>query len=254
MLTRPAGNELTLVDHLAELKKRLTRCLIAVAAGSILGLAFAKKIFATLASPLDKILGPQGAFLATSPFESFSTYLRVALLTGFFLSLPVIFYQLWRFISPGLKTEEKKWIVPFTVASTLLFVGGSLFGYFVIFPTGFFYASKLLEGTGIILMPRMANYLGLATTLLVAFGIIFELPLFIFLLGRIGLLDVAKIGRYRRYVIVAIVGLAAVLTPGPDIISQCLMALPLWILYELGGLLLWFTERSGTRQVDSSCS
>ena len=247
----PNGNDPTVVDHLAELRGRLSKCLIAVAVGSVLGIVFAKKIFLILSLPLGKILGPQGAFLATSPFESFSTYFKVALLAGFFLSLPVIFYQLWRFIAPGLKAREKKIVLPFTIASTFLFVTGALFGYFVIFPTGFFYAAKLLDGTGILLMPKMADYLGLATTLLFAFGIIFDPPFFFFPLGRIGLLDSAKIRRYRRYVIVAIIALAAVLTPGPDVISQCLMALPLWLLYEIGGLSLKFYGRYHSNREDA---
>ena len=230
----PNGNDPTVVDHLAELRGRLSKCLIAVAVGSVLGIVFAKKIFLILSLPLGKILGPQGAFLATSPFESFSTYFKVALLAGFFLSLPVIFYQLWRFIAPGLKAREKKIVLPFTIASTFLFVTGALFGYFVIFPTGFFYAAKLLDGTGILLMPKMADYLGLATTLLFAFGIIFELPFIIIFLTRIGLFTPEFLAKNRKYAILLNFIIAAVLTPTPDVFNQLLMAGPLIILYEVG--------------------
>ncbi|MDO8518764.1 MAG: twin-arginine translocase subunit TatC, partial [Deltaproteobacteria bacterium] len=134
------------------------------------------------------------------------------------------------------------------LASALLFTGGALFGYFVVFPAGFYYMNIVLEGTSIKLLPAMGNYFGMAATLLLAFGVTFELPLFIFILGKLGVIKYQHIKKNRRYVIVFLFVLAALLTPGPDVLSQCLMAVPLWILYELGGLTLLMIkhENAGT--------
>jgi len=232
----PAGT--SLLDHIAELRQCVMRSLLAMIAASIVALIFSKKIFHIMQIPMLRVLPEGNTFIATAPFESYVAYFKIALLTGFFTSTPVVFYFIWRFVAPALTKKEKKLIIPFSGLSALLFTGGALFGYFVVFPTGFYYVNLILEGTEIALMPKMSDYLKVATTLLLSFGICFELPLFIFLLGKLGLMDYTKIKRYRRYVIVGLFVLAAVLTPGPDVISQCLLAIPLWGLYELGGLSL----------------
>lgn len=234
---------LTLIDHLTELRSRILRSLYAVAAGSILGILFCKKIYHILQIPLIRTLPEESFFIVTTPFESYMTYFKVALLAGGFLASPVIFYQFWRFVAPGLKKNEKKYLLPASFASALLFAGGALFGYFVVFPAGFYYVNLILNDTAIRLLPKMSDYFGLSVTMLLAFGVTFELPLFIFIAGKLDLIDYGFIKRNRRYVIVALFVLAAVLTPGPDVLSQVLLALPLWALFEAGGLTLLMIRR-----------
>lgn len=229
---------MTFIDHLTELRKRLFRVVIAVIAGAVVGLYYSKELFHILQIPMLKALPKGGSFIATTPFESYVTYFKVALLAGMFLATPVIFYQIWRFITPALTSKEKRLVLPFSIASALLFTIGALFGYFVVFPTGFYYVNLILEDTSILLMPRMEDYFSVAVSLLLGFGVSFELPIFIYLLGRIGIIDYSHIRKFRRHVIVVIFIVAGVLTPGPDVLSQVLLAIPLCILYELGGLTL----------------
>lgn len=229
---------MTFLDHLTELRQRLFKVIIAVAIGAVVGLFYAKEFFHALQIPMLQALPAGSSFIATSPFESYVTYFKVALLSGLLMATPMIFYQFFGFIMPALTAREKKWVIPFSVALGLLFTAGALFGYFVVFPTGFYYVNLLLTDTAIKFLPRMEDYFSVAITMLLAFGITFELPLFIFVLGMMGLLDYSHISKFRRHVIVGIFILAAVLTPGPDVLSQVLLALPLYALYELGGLTL----------------
>jgi len=230
--------ELSFLSHLSELRKRIIRSLLAIAVFSVVGLIFCKYLYSLLQEPMLNALPEGSFFIATAPFESYKVYFKISLLAGLFGATPVIFYQFWSFVAPGLKKKEKKYVLPFAFISALLFTGGALFGYFVVFPTGFHYVNLILQGTAIHLMPSMKDYLNVAITLLLAFGVTFELPLVIMLAGKMGLIDYSFIKKNRRYVIVALFVLAAILTPGPDVLSQSLMALPLWVLYELGGLTL----------------
>lgn len=225
-------------DHLAELRIRVFKATIALGIGAVIGLIFCKKLFHILQIPMLKAL-PQGSFfIATNPFESYATYFKIALVAGVFISSPALFYQIWQFIAPALKPQEKKLVLPFSLASAFLFTIGALFGYFVVFPAGFAYVNIFLEGTHITLLPKMSDYFTVAFMLLLAFGISFELPLFIFLLGKMGIITYDSIKKGRRIAVVFFFFLAAILTPGPDVLSQALLAIPLWALYELGGVSL----------------
>ncbi|MBI2339175.1 MAG: twin-arginine translocase subunit TatC, partial [Deltaproteobacteria bacterium] len=152
----------TLIDHLTELRKRIIRSLFAIAGGSVVGLIFCKQIYRILQIPMLKSLPKGSFFIATTPFESYVTYFKVAALAGFFIASPVVFYQFWRFVAPGLKTGEKKYLRPASFISALLFTGGALFGYFVVFPAGFYYVNLIMNDTAIRLLPRMSDYLGLS--------------------------------------------------------------------------------------------
>lgn len=190
---------------------------------------------------------PEGShFIVTSPFETYFAYFKIALVFGLLLSSPLIFYFFWNFIRPGLKPQEKRGVIPIALTCALLFTGGALFGYFVVFPTGFQFAVSILSGTGILLLPRMSDYLDLSLRLLLAFGLIFELPLLLALLGRFGVVSAVKLRQIRKYVIVVIFLVAGILTPGPDVLSQIFMALPLMLLFEIGILLVWLIEKRRT--------
>ncbi len=241
-----APNQQVFLEHLKELRTRLFRSVLVLVFFAIVGLVFCKQIYHFLQIPMLKVLPPGSSFIVTGPFESYMAYFKVSLLAGLFMASPFIFYQIWSFVAPGLKQQEKKFVLPFSIMSAILFVSGSLFGYFVVFPAGFYYVNLILDDTAIKMMPQMSDYLSVASTMLIAFGVTFELPLFIFLLGKIGLLDYKTIKAYRRYVIVVLFIVAAVLTPGPDILSQCLLAIPLWVLYELGGLSLLFFKKKNS--------
>lgn len=231
---------LNLIQHLGELRRCLIHSVIALLIGTALTLYYAKELFAILIQPLEASL-PQGShFIATTPFESYLVYFKTSLLAGALLTAPYVFYQAWRFISPGLYKNERKAIVWLAFFSALFFVGGALFGYFVVFPTGFKFIVEIFKDTPILFMPKMEDYFSFSSKFLLAFGLTFELPLIILMLSRMGLIDYSHIHRFRKYAILLIFVSAGILTPGPDILSQILMAAPLLVLYELGGLAAWF--------------
>ncbi|NLW82057.1 MAG: twin-arginine translocase subunit TatC [Desulfovibrionales bacterium] len=237
------GNEMTFTEHLEELRKRLTRCLVAAFVGLLVCYGFAEQLFLQLMAPLIEQLAPSGGTLIyTGLPEAFFTHLKVAAIAGLFLVSPYIFYQLWMFIAPGLYEGERKWIVPIALCSALCFVAGALFGYFIVFPFGFQfflgYATDFIKP-----MPSVKEYFGFATSMLFAFGFIFELPLFMLFLSALGVVTHKTLRKHRKYAILANFIVAAILTP-PDVVSQLLMAGPLLLLYEIG---IWVSYVFGKR-------
>ncbi len=227
--------KLPLTGHLQELRKRLILSFIAVGAGFILCYAFADSIFNILAAPLLRVMPSGGSLIFTSVAEAFFTYMKVAFIAGIILASPFVLYQIWAFVAPGLYQKEKKYAVPFVFGGSLFFTVGILFGYFVAIPVGFKfllgYATDFIKP-----MPSMKEYLSFSIKFLLAFGLVFEFPVVLVLLARIGVIDAKMLSRQRKYAILLIFVFAAVMTP-PDLISQVLMALPLMALYELSILL-----------------
>ena len=220
------------LGHLEELRKRLVACAIAVGVGFAISYAFSERLFRLLIMPLKAVMPEGDQLIFTNLPEMFFTYLKVAFLSGILLMAPFIFYQLWMFIAPGLYRREKKYVIPFVVASTILFVGGALFGYFVVFPFGF----KFFIGFSneyVKALPSVKQYFSFAIKLLFAFGMVFELPVVIFFLTKMGIVTPQLLRKKRKYAILLTFVLAAILTP-PDVITQCMMAGPLIILYEIG--------------------
>jgi sec-independent protein translocase protein TatC len=232
--------KLPLTAHLQELRKRLILSFIAMGVGFILCYAFADSIFNILAAPLTNELMPKGGSLIfTGVAEAFFTYMKVAFIAGIIVTSPFILYQIWAFVAPGLYQREKKYVIPFVLGGTLFFVLGILFGYYVAIPVGF----KFLLGyaTDIIKpMPSMKEYLSFSLKFLLACGLVFELPVVLVLLSKIGIIDATMLARKRKYAILLIFIVAAIVTPSPDMISQVLMALPLMGLYEVSILLSKF--------------
>jgi sec-independent protein translocase protein TatC len=217
--------------HLEELRWRLIVSFIAISIGFLLSYGFKETIFDILMRPLISVMGEGDKMIFTNLPEAFFTYLKVSLLSGIMLSSPVLLYQIWMFIAPGLYSEERKLIMPFVFLSTLFFVGGALFGYFVVFPYGFqFFLSFATEN--IQAFPSMKEYLSFSSKLLLAFGIVFELPLFITLMARLGMVTPAFLKQNRKYAILLFFVGAAIITP-PDVVTQIMMAFPLMLLYEL---------------------
>ncbi|WP_425305664.1 twin-arginine translocase subunit TatC [Desulfocurvibacter africanus] len=222
---------MTLTEHLNELRKRLIRSFIAVFVGFLACYAFAEQLFDILMEPMVRVLHNSN-FIYTYPPEAFFTYLKVSFVAGFFLVSPYLFYQVWLFVAPGLYQNERKYLVPIAIFSAVFFTVGALFGYFVVFPFGFeFFASYSTDK--IVFTPKLSEYLSFALKLLFAFGVVFELPLVIFFLARLGLVTAQGLRRVRKYAILVIFIVAAILTP-PDVFTQTLMAGPMILLYEFG--------------------
>jgi sec-independent protein translocase protein TatC len=217
--------------HLEELRKRLIICFIAIGIGFVLSYGFKEKLFQVLTRPLIGVMQTGDKLIFTGLPEAFFTYLKVAFLSGIILSTPVIFYEFWMFVAPGLYDKEKRLILPIVVLSTLFFVGGAFFGYFIVFPFGFKFflgfASDIIRP-----LPSMREYLSFSSKLLLAFGLVFELPLVISFLAKLGIVSVEFLKKERKYAILLIFIVSAILTP-PDVATQIMMALPLMVLYEI---------------------
>ena len=224
-------DKLPFTGHLDELRRRLIACFIAVAIGFAACYAFKERMFEILVAPLSSVMAEGDTLIFTGLPEAFFTYLKVALLGGIMLAAPVLFYQFWMFVSPGLYRREKKILFPIVVLSSFFFVGGALFGYFIVFPWGFkFFLGFATEH--IRPMPSMKEYLSFSSKLLIAFGLVFELPLVLTFMARLGLVSVEFLKKNRKYALLLFFAGAAILTP-PDVVTQIMMALPLMLLYEV---------------------
>ena len=217
--------------HLEELRKRLIVCFIAVGIGFVLSYGFKEKLFDVLTMPLISVMESGDKIIFTGLPEAFFTYLKVAFLSGIILAAPVIFYQFWMFVAPGLYKKEKSLLVPIVILSTVFFIGGALFGYFIVFPWGFKFFLGFASET-IKPLPSMREYLSFSAKLLLAFGLVFELPLVITFLARLGLVSVGFLKKNRKYALLLFFVAAAIITP-PDVVTQIMMALPLMVLYEI---------------------
>ncbi|WFS63592.1 twin-arginine translocase subunit TatC [Pseudodesulfovibrio thermohalotolerans] len=292
------GAQMSLLDHLGELRARLTRAFIAVGVGMIACYSFAGQMFDILMQPMidvfqkqaaaNPLLTPEfyrdfgivfqkmltdngfnhpeqmqifmaalqkalmavakeGHFQYTYPAEAFFAHIKISIVAGLFLVSPYVFAQIWGFIAPGLYSHERRWMVPMALFSGLFFTGGALFGYFQVFPYAFdFFAG--FSNEGIQFVPKLNEYLSFCLKLLFAFGLVFELPLFIFFLARLGLASSTGLRKKRKYAILCAFILSAVLTP-PDPFTQCLMAGPLIVLYEVGVWVAFFFGKKEKRHL-----
>jgi sec-independent protein translocase protein TatC len=227
----PDEDKIPFTAHLEELRRRLIICFSAVGVGFVLSYGFKERLFQILVHPLTQVMREGDTLIFTGLPEAFFTYLKVAFLAGLMLAAPVILYQFWMFVAPGLYEKEKRLLLPIVFLSSFFFIGGALFGYFVVFPYGFqFFLGFATEH--IRPMPAMKEYLGFAAKMLLAFGVVFELPLVLTCMARLGLVSVDFLKRNRKYAILLIFTVAAILTP-PDVVSQFMMAVPLMVLYEV---------------------
>ncbi|MEJ5243707.1 MAG: twin-arginine translocase subunit TatC [Desulfomicrobiaceae bacterium] len=236
--------EMTFTQHLEELRTRLVRSFIAIGVGFLVCYGFAEDLFHLLMRPLLDVLLPTGGTLIyTALPEAFFTYVKTAALAGFFVASPYVFYQMWLFVAPGLYESERKYLIPIALLSAIFFVVGACFGYFVVFPYGFEffvgYATDIVKP-----MPSLSEYFNFAVQMLIAFGVIFELPLVIFFLARLGVVTGKWLRQKQKYAVLVIFIVAAILTP-PDVVSQLLMAAPLLVLYEIG---VWVAYLFGTKK------
>jgi sec-independent protein translocase protein TatC len=236
-----------LLDHLIELRTRLLRSVFALAIGFGICLYFADPILGFLVQPLkDAFPDGEGQLIFTKLYEIFFVELKVALFAGFFVSFPIIANQLWAFIAPGLYAREKKAFLPFLLATPVLFVAGGALAYYVVMPTAFRWFLGFEGSAGgldIEALPSAGDYLSLVMQFILAFGMSFLLPVLLLLLNRAGIVTRQQLSAARRYVIVGIAALAAIVTP-PDPGSQVILAIPLLLLFEGSLLLMRLQERS----------
>ena len=220
------------MSHLVELRSRLMRSIVAVFVILVVLFPFAKDIYALLAQPLLRVL-PQGStMIATDVTGTFLVPLKVTLMSAFLIALPFVLWQAWAFVAPGLYQHEKRLVVPVLVSSCLFFALGMSFAYFFVFPVAFgFFAGY--TPVGVQMMTDIDKYLSFVMTMFIAFGLTFETPVVVVVLVRMRVVPLEKLRSIRPYVIVGAFVIGAIFTP-PDVISQCLLAIPLWLLYELG--------------------
>jgi len=234
-----------LLEHLIELRTRVIRALLALAVGFAVCLYFADEILGLLIWPLKQAFpAGEGQLIFTKLPEVFFVELKVALFAGFMVSFPVIANQLWAFLAPGLYAREKKAFLPFLIATPVLFLGGASLAYFVVMPTAFKFFlgfGGVAGGLQLQALPSAGDYLALVMQFILAFGLTFLLPVLLLLLHRAGIVSRTQMVAARRYVIVGIFIIAAVVTP-PDPGSQIILAIPLWLLFEASLVLMRFQE------------
>jgi len=232
MSDNPEDTQETFLSHLIELRTRLLRSFVAIIVVLLCLFPFAKEIYGFLALPLVHVL-PQGAtMIATDVTGTFLVPLKVTLMAAFLIALPFVLWQVWAFVAPGLYQHEKRLALPVIVSSVFFFAVGMSFAYFVVFPVAFgFFAGY--TPPGVQMMTDIDKYLSFVLTMFIAFGLTFETPVVVVVLVRMGVISLEKLKGMRPYVIVGAFVIGAIFTP-PDVISQCLLAIPLWILFELG--------------------
>ena len=238
---------LPITDHLTELRRRLGWTVAAISIGAILSFNFAEQIFGFLLAPATEALGAKNSQLqAIAPTEIFFTYIKCAILSGFVLTLPVTFWQIWSFIAPGLYDNERRAIFPFVIFSSGLFAGGAIFGYSVVFPIVFQFFNSW-DNEWVVSAWTMKEVFGLTTRLFLAFGIAFELPLFVFFLAMTGIVSSKQLFAGTPYAIVLMFILGALLTP-PDFVSQIFLAGPMIVLYLAGVAVAWLFDPQRRRE------
>ncbi|HXH08057.1 MAG TPA: twin-arginine translocase subunit TatC [Vicinamibacterales bacterium] len=230
--------KMTFLEHLDELRKRLIICAVAVAAGFAICLAFSARIYAFIMEPVRRTLPAGGTFIYTEPMETFMLYMKVAALAGVVVAAPVVLWQIWLFVAPGLYSHEKRFAIPFVLFSTIFFVAGALFSHYVAFPWAWaFFASFATDY--IRFMPKVSPAFSLYAKMLLAFGLIFQMPTLVFFLARVGAISARFLLRNFKYAVLVIFIIAAALSPGTDIVSQALMAGPMLVLYVISIVIAW---------------
>jgi sec-independent protein translocase protein TatC len=234
------------ISHITELRNRILICAVGVGVAFIFTFYFKEKIFDFLMQPFIKVMPEKSSFIFTYVTEAFITYVKISIVAAVFLTFPVILYEFWMFVSPGLYQKEKRYLLPFIFFGSICFLCGALFCYYAVMPIIYrFFVSY--AGEFVIPMPDLKAYMSLTLRMIVVFGFIFELPLVAYYLSKIGIINHKLLISKRRYAILGIFILSAIITP-PDITSQILMAIPLCGLYELSILI---TKIFGKKVVQS---
>ena len=228
----PNDQELSFLEHLVELRSRLLKACLSVVVVLVALLPFSRQLYEAIASPMMSQLPEGSSMIAIDVASPFLTPFKLTLLLAIMISIPVVLYQLWAFVAPALFKHEKRLARPLLLSSVFLFYTGCAFAYFVVFPLVFGFLTRIAP-EGVAVMTDISKYLDFVMTLFIAFGITFEVPIATIILVATGITSTAKLVSWRPYVIVGAFALGMILTP-PDVISQTLLALPMWLLFELG--------------------
>jgi sec-independent protein translocase protein TatC len=237
------------MSHLIELRDRLLRCVIALVVVFICLFPWARDLYALLAQPMIASLPAGGRLIATEVTAPFFVPVKVTMMAAVVIALPYLLYQIWAFVAPGLYAHERKLVIPLVITSTFLFIAGMAFAYYLVFPVVFhFMVSVAPEGVAV--MTDIGKYLDFVLTLFLAFGVTFEVPVAVVILVRMGMVSIATLKNIRPYVIVGAFVVGAIFTP-PDVVSQVMLALPLWILYEIGIFVSQWVTKPPPEQIES---
>jgi sec-independent protein translocase protein TatC len=237
------------MSHLIELRDRLLRCVIALVLVFICLFPWARDLYALLAQPMIASLPAGGQLIATEVTAPFFVPVKVTMMAAVVIALPYLLYQIWAFVAPGLYAHERKLVIPLVITSTILFISGMAFAYYLVFPVVFHFMVSVAP-QGVAVMTDIGKYLDFVLTLFLAFGVTFEVPVAVVILVRMGMVSIATLKEIRPYVIVGAFVIGAVFTP-PDVVSQVMLALPLWILYEIGIFVSQWVTKPAAEQPES---
>jgi sec-independent protein translocase protein TatC len=244
-----SGSKMSFLEHLDELRKRLIYICWSLLAGCIVAYIFISPIFDFIMRPLQQMLPPGGKLMFTQGAEPFMLYIKIGFLAGIFIASPLILYQVWKFIAPGLYSHEKKFAIPFVVLSTTFFVMGGLFSHYVAFPwTWKFFISFITDY--MTFMPKVDEAFSLYMKMLLGFGIMFEMPTLVLFLARMGVVSAGFLLKYFKYAILIIAIVAAVVSPGTDAFSMIIFAIPMLGLYLVSILLAWIFGKRKKPAID----
>jgi sec-independent protein translocase protein TatC len=237
-----AGGKMSFLEHLDELRKRLIGCVYALVAGCLVSFIFVTQIQKAILQPLQQLMPSGTKLMYTAPTEGFMTMMKIGALGGLFLALPFIILQLWLFIAPGLYSNEKRFAVPFVMFGTFFFVTGAAFSHYVAFP----YTWKFFlgfENEYLEFRPQLRDVFSLWVKMLLAFGVIFQMPTIVFFLARMGMVTAGFLIKHTKYAVLIIFILGAVLSPGTDVVSQAMMAGPMLVLYAISIGIAWLCAK-----------
>jgi sec-independent protein translocase protein TatC len=244
-----AGGKMSFLEHLDELRKRLIASVYALVIGCVVSFIFVNQTERFILEPLQQMMPGGQRLVFTAPTEGFMTMMKIGALGGLFVALPFVILQLWLFIAPGLYANEKRFAVPFVLFGTVFFVGGAAFSHYVAFP----YTWKFFlgfENEYIQFLPKLSDVFSLWVKMLLAFGVIFQMPTIVFFLARMGMVTAGFLLRHTKYAILIIFILGAVLSPGTDVVSQMMMAGPMVVLYGLSILIAWIFAKRKPKDAD----
>jgi sec-independent protein translocase protein TatC len=236
--TPPEQARMSLIEHLQELRTRLIRAFIAIGLGFIVAYLVADPLFHLLTWPIREVSGGKVLLIGTGVGEAFYTKIKVALIAGLFIASPAVFYEIWKFVTPGLYETERRMAKPFVFFATIFFVLGGYFCWAVVFKVGYSFFLAQYASIGVTPTIRISEYLAFSSKLLLALALTFEMPIFAFFFTKLGMIDYKMMAGYWRYAILGIFIVSAALTP-PDMISQFLLAIPLLLLYALSVGVAW---------------
>jgi len=238
------GARMSFLEHLDELRRRLMVAVGAILAGMVVSFFFIKRIVAFVMDPLYALLPPGGTFMSTEMTEGFMLYMKIAALCGLLIASPVVMSQVWLFVAPGLYSHEKKLAIPFVVLASGFFLLGAAFSHYFVFPFAFgFFANFFGTDSYIRFMPTIGPLFGAYVKMLLAMGLVFQLPTVVFFLARMGMVTARWLVRQTKYAVLVIFIVAAIITPGPDVVSQTLVAGPMILLYGISIAIAWMVGK-----------